>query len=131
MSKLVASVLQIEKYDSLHIVKFECNRQTLMMMSLDLAKELEVGTRVSLCINPSHIAIAKNLLGELSYANQLACSIIAIDNGELLSSIQLKFANTTLESIITLSSSQRMNLQVGDHVTVLIKASELSMVEIL
>ena len=131
MSNLLAIVTEIEQCDSLHIVKFDSSGQTLTMMSLDIASEIQVGTQVYLAIKPSHIAIAKNFIGVVSYANQLVCTITAIDNGKLLSSIKLQCTNTTLESIITLSSSLRMNLKVGDEVTAFIKASELSMGEVL
>jgi len=129
VSQLIATVSDIQHCDSLHIVSFLCHGQTLTMMSLELASEVQVGTRVKLLVKPSHIAIAKGFSGEVSYANQLECTITSIDNGELLSSVHLRFADTLLESIITLNSSQRMDLDVGDSVVAFIKSSELSIGE--
>lgn len=131
MSNLIATIKKISACDSLHIVEFDFFDQTLSMMSLDLADNLKVGTKVKLIAKPSHIAIAKNFSGEVSYSNRLNSTISSIENGKLLSSIQLSFFDTTLESIITLNSSKRMNLQVGDNVTAFIKASELSIGEII
>ncbi|MEA3554539.1 MAG: TOBE domain-containing protein [Campylobacterota bacterium] len=131
MSNLIATIKKISACDSLHIVEFDFFDQTLSMMSLDLADNLKVGTKVKLIAKPSHIAIAKNFSGEVSYSNRLNLTISSIENGKLLSSIQLSFFDTTLESIITLNSSKRMNLQVGDNVTAFIKASELSIGEII
>ena len=131
MSHLIATVSQIESCDSLHIVKFKFHRQTLSMMSLDLNEKIEVGTKVRLIIKASHIAIAKNFSGDFSHSNQLSSKITAIENGKLLSSIELSFFDTTLESIITLNSSLKMNLQVGDSVVAFVKASELSIGDIL
>ena len=131
MSYLIATVSKIQNCDSLHIVNFECYTQTLSMMSLDLSSDIKIGTRVKLVAKPSHIAIAKNFSGDVSYSNRLDSTIESIENGKLLSSVKLSFFDTSLESIITLSSSKRMNLQVGDNVTAFIKASELSIAEIL
>ena len=131
MSSIVATVSNIKKCDSLHIVEFECNSQTLSMMSLDLDAQIKVATKVRLVVKPSHVAIAKDFSGEVSYSNKLETTILSCENGQLLSSVKLKFFDSTLESIITLSSSKKMNLKVGDKVTALIKASELSIGEVL
>ena len=131
MSSIIARVSHIENCDSLHIVNFDFNGQFLSMMSLELSDKVKVGTKVKLAVKPSHIAIAKNFSGELSYSNRLDTTIESIENGQLLSSVKLGFFDTILESIITRSSSQKMNLQVGDNVTALIKASELSIGEII
>jgi len=131
MSSLIATVTQIENCDSLHIVKFDCNSQTLSMMSLDLTDAIQVGTKVKLVIKPSHIAIAKNFTGEVSYSNKLETTIMSCTNGQLLSSVKLDFFDTTLESIITVNSSQKMDLKIGDKVTAFIKASEISIGEVL
>ncbi len=131
MSYLIARVSKIESCDSLHILKFEFHSQTLSMMSLDINPLIKVGTKVKLIVKPSHIAIAKDFTGDVSYSNQLRTTIKSIENGQLLSSIRLHLYDTTLESIITLTSSKKMNLKAGDSVTALIKASELSISEIL
>jgi len=131
MSSLIATVLQVDNCDSLHIVKFDLHGQTLSMMSLDLSDDIQIGTVVKLVIKPSHIAIAKNFNGEVSYSNKLATTISSIKNGQLLSSVKLDFFDTTLESIITVNSSKKMDLKVGDQVTAFIKASEVSIGEII
>ncbi len=131
MSHIIATVSHIENCDSLHIVKFNSSGETLTMMSLDLGSDIKIGTVVKLAIKPSHITLAKNLSGEISHSNKIETTIISIKNGQLLSSVKLSFFDTVLESIITLGSSQKMNLKEGDRVTALIKSSELSIGEVL
>jgi len=131
MSSLIATVKQIQNCESLHIVKFDFFGQTLSMMSLDLKDTIQIGTRVKLVAKPSHVAIAKDFDGEVSYSNQLAVTIKECTNGELLSSIKLDFFDTILESIITVNSSKKMDLKIGDKVTAFIKASEISIGEVL
>ncbi|MCK4875849.1 MAG: TOBE domain-containing protein [Sulfurimonas sp.] len=131
MNTIVAEVKEIKNVDNLNIVKFYFAGTTLSMMSLELNENIKVGAKVKLITKPTHIAIAKKFNGEVSYSNQLDAEIIHVENGELLSSIKIQIWETTLESIITKDSSERMNLHIGDEVTAFIKANELSIVEVL
>ncbi len=131
MSKLIATIKKIQNVENLNIVTFDFNSTLLKMMSLDLSKDIEVGKKVSLNIKPTFVAIGKNFSGELSYSNKINSIIDSIEYGELLCSIKLSSAESIFESIITVESASRMNLKVGDEVIALIKASELSISEIL
>lgn len=131
MNSFIAKITKIQSVENLNIVNFDFAGQPLSMMSLDLNDSLKVGSKVLLTAKPTHLAIAKEFSGEVSYSNQLKAKIIEIKNGELLSSIKLSTENALCESIITKNSSLRMNLQVGSEVSIFIKASELSIKEIL
>lgn len=131
MSKLIATIKKINSIDNLNIVEFEFLGTTLKMMSLDLGSNIQIGKKVRLSVKPTNISIAKNFTGEISLSNQLVVIIQNIENGELLSSVSLKISDFLLESIITVDSSKRMNLQIGDEVKILIKASNLSIEEVL
>lgn len=130
MSYLNAAVNHIKSSDSLHIVEFLHKGQKLSMMSLELSEEVTQGVSVKLLVKPMHIAIGKSITGSLSYSNQLKSTIVSIESGELLSSIKLNYLDTILESVITTKSSRSMNLQIGDEVVAFIKASDLSISEI-
>ena len=131
MSQLVATIKKINSIDNLNIVEFDFNGLTLKMMSLDLNNDVQVGKKVKLSIKPTNISLAKNLTGEISLSNQIDATIENLENGQLLTSVILKVNDTILESIITVDSSKRMNLQIGESVTILIKASNLSIGEVL
>ena len=126
-----SKITKIQSVENLNIVNFDFCSQALSMMSLDLNDKLKIGSKVILTTKPTHIAIAKEFNGNISYSNQLKAKITEIKNGELLSSIKLSTGDAACESIITKNSSVRMNLQVDDTVTLFIKASELSIKEIL
>lgn len=131
MSQIIATIKKIHNIDNLNIVEFDFFGKTLKMMSLDLNKNVQIGKKVKLAVKPTNISIAKNLFGEISLSNQLVVNIKSIENGQLLSSIILEVNDTTFESIITADSSKRMNLQKNEQVTILIKASDLSILEVL
>ncbi len=130
MNTFKAVVTKIQSVDSLNIVSFDFNGESLSMMSLDLGEEIKEGVEVELTAKPTHVALAKDLSGELSYSNRIKAKIHKIENGELLSNIHLRVKDIFLESIITLKSSNRMALKVDDEVSILIKASELSIVRV-
>ncbi len=109
---------------------FDFGGTQLRMMSLELGSELEVGVHVVLTIKSTYIALAKSFEGEVSYTNLIPATITQVTQGKLLGSITLDAAGYSLESIITAGSVERMGLAAGDSVTLLIKASELSIVEV-
>jgi molybdopterin-binding protein len=131
MSKIIAKVVEIETYENITLVKFEVGTQFLSMMSLDISSDIKIATEVKLLINSSHVAIAKEFSGEVSYSNQIQTKIKSLKNGELLSHISLSFGESVIESIITKKSSLRMQLCVGESVTAFIKASDISIYEVL
>ena len=131
MNTIIAKIIEINTLQNLNIVTFEFKTNQLTMMSLDLSDDIKVGSTVELVVNPAHVALSKNFTGEISYANQLSATIKSIENGQLLSSIELSFFDTVLDSIITLNSSKKMNLKVGDEVTAFIKSSEISIFKVL
>ncbi len=129
MNKIVAKVTRIDTIDNLNIVEFEFHSAKLKMMSLDLS-DIRIGQRVLLSIKPTHIAVAKEFSGQLSYSNQLVCNISQIEMGKLLCTITADIFNQPLQSIITADSARRMNLQLNDNITMLIKASDVSLLEV-
>jgi len=130
MNKFIAQVTEIKNCDNLHIVKFVSFEEELSMMSLDINESIGISTNVELIVKPTHVAIAKDFSGEVSYSNRLPCIIESMDNGQLLSSLKLNYCGIILESIITLNAVNRMDLRVGDSVTAFIKASDLSIGEV-
>lgn len=130
MNELRATVTQIQNLDNLNLVELEHENILLTMINLEL-DNLKVNDEVILCVNSSHISIAKEFKGEISLSNKLPCTIDTIDKGELLSSLKINIHNTYFTSIITTKSVNRMNLNLGDEVLALIKASDLQIKRIL
>ena len=131
MNIFVATVISIESTQNLNIVKFSFFDEILTMMSLDLNSNIKIGSKVKLTLKATHITLAKNFNGLVSDSNQLPAKIKLLNNGELLSSVELVVHNTTLESIVTLQDSNKMDLKIDDDVTIFINPSELSIVNII
>ena len=137
MSYLLATIEKIESEDTLNIVTFVCAGQKLQMVSLELDDTVAVGATVKLACKATSVALAKPtrevevFCSMLSYANQLNVRIVSIDKGKLLSSVLLDLGEFTLESIVSSTAITRLALQKEDEVVALIKANELSILEVL
>ena len=130
MNSFNAVVVAIDSLENLTIVQFNHKDTILSMMSLGLSN-IEIGTKVTLSVNASHIAIARDFKGDISLSNRFECIIKKLVKGELLSSLSLDFKGTNFTSIITTNSVNRMNLKENDQVTALVKASELSIQKVI
>ncbi|RUM70636.1 MAG: transporter [Sulfurovum sp.] len=126
MNQIRAKVVHIKNVNTLHSLTFSLNQQVLQMLSLELNPNIKVGTVVYLGIKSTHVAIAKDLKGQLSLENRLKAKVLSIENGEILSSVCLDIDGFTVESIIGVDSIKSLNLQVDDRVLVLINASDIS-----
>ena len=131
MNKISATVVTIQNVQNLTQVTFATAAGELKMMGLELPQNIKQNTQVILTCKATNIAIAKRSATMLSFSNQLRVTIKAIEMGELLCSLLLAYDETLLESIITADSARRMQLQVGESVTALIKSSDLSIAEVL
>lgn len=131
MNTIQACITKIEGIDSVNLVSFDAQGESLVMMSLELNPSLEIGSRVLLGIKATTVSVAKEKQTMLSISNQMPVRIESINNGELLSSIKLSFSDSIIESIITKNSVLRMGLKPQDELIALVKASDLSIVEIL
>ncbi|NOZ90955.1 MAG: transporter [Epsilonproteobacteria bacterium] len=131
MSSIVATVSNIWTIDSLHKIELDFCGKSIFMICLELDNSIKVGTKVKLAISPSHIAIAKDFRGLISYSNIIDSTIVSINRGEILSSVELKFNDITIESIITTTASKEMDLKIGESIKAMLKATELSIIEVL
>lgn len=129
MNRIRAVVTAIDSVDNLTIIALDAEGTPLRMMALGLNIPVEVGSRVVLGVKASHIALARECGGEITISNRLPTVIESVNNGTLVSSIKLRFDGEVIESIITRESSLRLELQPGDGIIALIKASDLSILE--
>ena len=137
MSRIIATIEKIENVDSLNVVTFVSNGNRLMMVSLELGEEVSSGKKVALSCKPTSVALAKPDILEkemqtlLSYANQISVTITSIEKGRLLSSVLLCFGDATQEALIITASLEKMGCEEGDAAVALIKASDLSILEVI
>lgn len=130
MNRLPAVVTAIARHGKITIVSLDLYGMPMHLMGLELNLPLHEGTQVILGVKATHVAVGKALEGELSFSNRLDAEVVAVETGELLCSVTLKIGASRVESIFTRESCERMRLHEGERATVLIKASDLSILEV-
>jgi len=130
MNRVRVRVQKIESVEKLSISHFLYKEVALSMISLELPSALRDAREVTLGFNAMAVGVAKGDKAELSYSNQLKCSLKKITKGELLSELLLSFYEDEFCSIITTESLERLSLREGDTLVALIKANELFVVEV-
>ncbi len=130
MNLIPAKITHIHAVEHLSQVDFTTFKEPMSMVSLSLDKSMTVGSDVTLGVKATSISLAKASCQELTLSNQLPVEIVQITRGDILSSIKLSFNALTLESIITTRSLERLGFKEGEAVTALVKASELSIMEL-
>lgn len=129
MNKISAHVKNISSLDILNVVSFDFLGFDLSMMSLEL-NDVHVGNRVILTVKPSSVAIGKNFSGDLSFTNQIKGVVKRVENGKLLSFLEVEVGDNTIQSVITKKSAKRMDIKLEDEVICIFKASDLSILKV-
>ncbi len=131
MSQVQAMITSITENKTLHMLGLECEGKALKMLSLDLNANIKVGSKVLLNIKPLAVGLGKDVSGSLSFSNQLSVEVDTIEEGEILSSVQLLCGHTKLESLIATTALKKMDLKPAQKITAYIRASEISIAEVL
>lgn len=130
MNNLIAQVKQINSVDNLNIITLDFNNIELKVMTLELKKDLKINSKVVLNIKSTQITLCQNI-NSSSISNELKGVIESIEVGELLACVKINTNNATLESIVSKDYIENSKLKVNDKISVLIKASELAIMEII
>ena len=132
MSTITATIQKVQNLHNLHIVTFVAGSKELTMMSLELSQELHKNTKVTLQVKSTAVGIGKKVENALlSYENQLPCTVVSLDRGKLLCSVELDFEGFRFEAIITAKVQEKLSLRENEQVTAFIKASDFSIVGVL
>ena len=62
---------------------------------------------------------------ELSARNQLQGVVKSVENGAVMSEVVVDVGGQEMVAAITVNSAERLNIQVGDTVTVIVKSTDV------
>ena len=66
---------------------------------------------------------------QLSGRNQLPGEVIEIKKGDVVSEVVIQVGEHQIAGVITTTSVENMELKIGDRITALIKATEVSFIK--
>jgi molybdate transport system regulatory protein len=132
MNKLTATIQQIQQSGAILLVDLNIEGQTFSAMLIESAIEPEwmaVGRTVDVVFKETEVSLAKAFSGQLSIRNRMACQVIGVERGGLMSKVIMRFHQYTVVSAITTRSVDALQIAVGDDITALVKSNEMSIME--
>ncbi|RXZ44885.1 TOBE domain-containing protein [Crenobacter cavernae] len=137
MNRLQGEIVAVESVDGVTLVDVAVGGVGLTALligalsgagALAAARALATGQTVTLGFQEAEVSLARELAGTISLRNALPCTVTRVERGRLLSQVTLDFQGTTLASIVTTRSADRLALAPGVEVTALVKANEMAIV---
>lgn len=131
MNSLKAKVCEIKQYEGIILIDLKTQSDfDISVITLDLNRDLKDGMEVSLLFKESEVGIAKgsetNLKTTISYSNIIPSKLVDIEHGELLSRLFLEVDGEIISSLVTKKATKRLELNIGDNLFVIIKATQIA-----
>lgn len=133
MNQLQGIVVEVQSNGHLSLVDVRVGDDTFTSIVLetpDNTPYLKAGSAVALLFKATEVSLAKNLSGLISTRNRMAVVVQGIRRGELISEVALDYRGQPFSSVITTRALDRLALAVGDNAEALVKANEMSLMEV-
>jgi molybdopterin-binding protein len=130
MNKLTGVISTIDTHEGLSLVSLRVGADTfssLVLHSPETDAFCRVGNEILLAFKETEVAVGKGLSGALSMRNRFPAEIMAIEAGQVLTSLTLLYHDIPIQSVITTRSAREMGLQVGNRVEGLVKTNEITL----
>ncbi len=133
MNKLRGRITAIESNDHVSLVDVEVSGDSFTATLLETPEDasyLKVGNEVEVLFKETEVSLAKNLSGLISLRNRMHATVKQVRSGAILSEVVLDYHGQPISSIITTRSIKRLDIKQGDEIEALVKANEVSLLEI-
>lgn len=130
MNQLSARIHQIETDGHLSLVTLSVGQTFCSALVLDTpetAAYLRVGQAIQMVFKETEVGIGKELQGGLSLRNRFPGPITSLEQGKILTKLQLDFQGSLLTSVITTVSALALDLHVGQRVEGLVKSTDITL----
>jgi molybdate transport system regulatory protein len=133
MNKLRGRITRIESNDHVSLVDVDVSGDIFTATLLETPEDapyLRVGNVVDVLFKETEVSLAKGLSGLISLRNRVLTTVRLVRSGVILSELVLDYRGQSISSIITTGSIRRMDIKPGDEVEALIKANEVTLMEV-
>jgi molybdate transport system regulatory protein len=133
MNKLRGRITRIESNDHVSLVDVDVSGDHFTATLLETPQDasyLNVGNAVDVLFKETEVSLAKGLTGLISLRNRVLTTVKQVRSGVILSEVVLDYRGQTISSIITSGSIKRMDIKAGDEVEAIVKANEVTLLEV-
>ena len=133
MNSLRGRIISIESNDHVSLVDVDVMGDTFTATLLETPEDapyLRLGNAVDVLFKETEVSLAKGLSGLISLRNRVKTTVKLVRSGVILSEVVMDYRGNTISSIITTRSIARMAIKAGDQVEALVKANEVTLMEV-
>lgn len=100
---------------------------SIVLETPSTAAYLRAGHEVEILFKETEVSIAKGLSGQISIRNRFKAAIREIQRHDILTTVVLNYQQTSISSVISTRSADRLGLKEGDVIEWLVKTNEMSL----
>lgn len=132
MNSFQGEITNLQTSGELSRVKIQIGSEqlsTIVIGNSESMTYLGLGNRIQVIFKETEVIIAKGDTSTLSLQNQIKGQISRINQGDLLSKIEVNTSIGIVKSIITSNAVQQLELKEGEEVIAMIKSNEIMLAE--
>lgn len=133
MNSFKGEIIEIEREDSLSLIRIQAGDglfSAIVIDSPETAPYLRIGNTIQLLFKETEVLIGKNVSpNSISLQNKIAGTILSIEEGKLLSRLELDSPLGRVVSIITTHAVHQLELKAGEKVFAMVKTNEIMLAE--
>ena len=130
MNRLRAQITRIQTHEGISRILLNYHGQTLTAITLELPSFAKEGSDVYICYKETEVGVAKGNCDNISFSNIFECHIETLNKGVILSTLSATHHSHKIGSIITTTAIERLDLKENDPINFFVKATEVSLEEI-
>jgi molybdate transport system regulatory protein len=133
MNKFRGRITRIESNDHVSLVDVDVGGDNFTATLLETPEDaayLKVGNVVDVLFKETEVSLAKGLSGLISLRNRVMTTVKLMRSGVILSEVVMDYRGQPISSIITTGSIRRLDIKPGDEVEALVKANEVTLMEV-
>ena len=132
MNKLYGKITAITSSGNISLVDAEVSGYPMSAIMIGTSENtgyLKEGREIILLFKESEVSVGKDIRGMISLRNQLPVVVEEVQKGTVFSKICMRLADTSIVSLITTRSAEKLGLKKGDEVTAFIKSNEVILMD--
>jgi len=132
MNILKGKIAHIRTQGNISLVKVDSEGvlfSSIVIETPETASYLKLGTPIHVVFKETEVVLAKKLEQEISMLNRVQGVVKAIDDGKLLSKIQVETKVGKITAFITSEAVEALQLKLGEEICAMVQTTEIMLSE--
>jgi molybdopterin-binding protein len=131
MNRYTATVQEIQTLDIITYIHIKINNTTLHVIRQNKPQWIDGGDELECSFQEANVSLSKNCPGRVSIENCLNAKFVSMRQTESLCEITCDSDIGEVVSLITANAFEKLGLQEGDDVTLLLRAVDMKLEPVL